>query len=272
MADEKYLKKIFKIRIGKKLDLSNPKTFNEKLQWLKLYDRKPEYTAMVDKIEAKKIAAEKIGYEHIIPTLGVFDKFDDIDFDGLPNSFVIKCSHDSGGLFIVKDKNTFDKNAAKRKIEKCLKHNYFYGSREWPYKNVKPRILVEEYVEHEKDLPDYKFFCFDGKVKILFVATGRFTDKRFDYFDENYNVIDMVRGAPVSDVPPPRPENFEKMKALAEKLSEGIPFIRIDLYDIKTNILFGEFTFYPGSGLVKITPARWDEKLGEYLTLPKGEK
>ena len=172
ISDEKYLKLTFKDKMGYPLNLKEPKTFCEKLQWLKLYNRKPEYSDMVDKYEAKKYVAERIGDEYIIPTLGVWDKFEDIDFDNLPNQFVLKCTHDSGGLAICRDKSNFDKEYARKKIKKCLKHNYYWSSREWPYKNIKPRIIAEKYMEDSvtKELRDYKFFCFNGKMKFMFIA------------------------------------------------------------------------------------------------------
>ena len=272
MSDEKYLKKLFRIKMGKKPDLVSPKTYSEKLQWLKLHDRKPEYSLLVDKAEVKKLVAEKIGEEHIIPTLGVYEKWDDIDFDKLPKSFVIKCTHDSGGLVIVKDKSAFDKKSAEKKIKKSLKRNFYYASREWPYKNVIPRIIVEKYLDGGKDLPDYKFFCFDGKVKALFVATGRPYDTRFDFYDENYNFLPFTNGHPNSDVKLEKPENFEKMKEIAEILSKGYPHVRIDLYDLNGKIYFGEYTFYHWSGLTPFCPEEWDYKFGDMIKLPDGEK
>ena len=274
MSDEKYLKKLYKIRMGKKLDLTNPQTFNEKLQWLKIHDRKPEYTSLVDKAEVKKIVAEKIGEEYIIPTLGVYEKWEEIDFDTLPESFVIKCTHDSGGVVVVKDKRRFNKKAAEKKIKKCLKHNYYYGSREWPYKNVEPRIIIEEYIAGENgQLPcDYKFYCFNGKVRAVLVASGRDTSARYDYFDENFNRLPFTRGKPNSEIPPAKPEGFTLMVELAEKLSEGFMHIRIDFYNVGKVIKFGEYTFYPATGMVKFEPEEWDYKLGEFLRLNKGAK
>ena len=176
MNDEKYLCIVYKIRTGKTLNLENPKTFNEKLQWLKLYDRKIEYTTMVDKYAVKQYVADKIGENHIIPTLGVWDKFEDIDFDKLPNNFVLKCTHDSGGLVICRDKSKLDMNAAKKKLNKSLKRNYFYAGREWPYKDVKPRIIAEKYLEEKgKTVPeDYKVYCINGKPIYIVVFHNRF--------------------------------------------------------------------------------------------------
>lgn len=273
LDDETYLKKVYKLQMGKDLNLENPQTFNEKLQWLKLYDRKPEYTQMVDKYEAKKYVANKIGEEYIIKTLGVWDKFDDIDFSVLPNQFVLKTTHDSGGVIICKDKSTFDINKAKEKLEKSLKRKYYYVWREWPYKNVKPRIIAEEYMVDESgyELKDYKFFCFDGKVKALFVAKDRTKvdeETKFDFFDENFNHLPFTNGHPNSAPPYIKPQNFEKMKELAGILSKEIPHLRVDFYNINGKIYFGELTFTHWSGMVAFEPEEWDYKLGSWINLP----
>lgn len=274
MSDEKYLKMAFKDRMGYPLDLKDPKTFNEKLQWLKLYNRRPEYTTMVDKYEVKKYVAERIGEEYIIPTLGVWDKFDDIDFDALPNQFVLKCTHDSGGLVIVRDKSKLDKKAAREKIEKSLKRNYYWSSREWPYKNVKPRIIAEQYMEDSvtQELRDYKFFCFGGEMKVMFIASERYndtTETRFDFFDRDFRHLDFRNGHPNADVPPAKPEKFEEMCVLAEKLSQSIPLLRVDFYEVDGKIYFGELTFSHWGGMMPFEPAEWDRKLGDWITLPE---
>lgn len=273
LSDKKYLEMRYKLRFGKKLDLENPLTYNEKLQWLKLYDRNPEYTKMVDKYEVKKYVADKIGEEYIIPTLGVWDKFEDIDFDKLPDQFVLKCTHDSGGIVICKDKSNLNKEKAKKKIEKGLKRNYYWSSREWPYKDVKPRIIAEKYMVDESgyELKDYKFFCFDGKVKVLFIATDRAVEgeeTKFDFFDENFVHLPIKNGHENADKELACPEGFEKMKELAEKLSQGIPQLRVDFYNINGQIYFGETTFFHWSGMVPFEPEEWDYKFGEYIKLP----
>ena len=273
LSDEKLLKKLFKARMGKELDLENPKTFNEKTQWLKLYDRRPEYTQMVDKYEAKKYVSDRIGEEYIIPLLGVWDKFDEIDFDKLPKQFVLKCTHDSGGLVIVRDKDKLDKKAAKAKIEKCLKKNYYYYCREWPYKNVKPRIIAEAYMEdaETKELRDYKFFCFNGVAKALFVATERQNkneETKFDFFDMEYNHLPIKNGHPNAAVPPKKPKTFDEMKTLAEKLSVGVPSLRVDFYEVNGKCYFGELTLSHFNGMTPFEPEEWDYKFGEWITLP----
>ena len=272
MDDETYLKIAYKSKMGKKLILENPKTYNEKLQWLKLFDRKPEYTAMVDKFEAKKIVAKMIGDDYIIPTLGVWDSFDDIDFSSLPNQFVLKCTHDSGGIIVVKDKYKLDKQKARKQITKCLQHNFFWGQREWPYKNVKPRVIAETYMEDEVkgELPDYKFFAFDGEVKALYIATerGSSEETKFDFFDTDFNHLPFLNGHPNADVIPEKPTQFELMKELAAKLSIGFPQIRIDLYEVNGKVYFGEFTFFHMSGFKPFEPEEWDFRFGEWIKLP----
>lgn len=276
IPDDIYLKKEFKVRMGKELNLKNPKTFNEKLQWLKLYDRNPEYTMMVDKYAAKQYVANKIGEEYIIPTLGVWTKFDDIDFDKLPNQFVLKCTHDSGGLVICKDKSTLDITAAKRKIEHCLKRKYYYIHREWPYKNVPPRIIAEKYMTDNvntstnETLKDYKFYCFDGKVRFLMINSDRNSkmSTKADYFDRDFNWLDFTWGYEHANVRPVKPDCFDEMISISEKLSKGLPHVRVDLYECNGQIYFGELTFYDGSGFDKIEPIEWDYKIGKMLKLP----
>jgi len=272
MNDKTYLRLFYRGTMGKKLNLKDPKTFNEKLQWLKLYDRKPEYSKMVDKYEAKLYVADKIGEEYIVPNFGVWDNFDDIDFDKLPDQFVLKCTHDCGGLVICKDKSKLDINGAREKINKCLKREYFWGSREWPYKAVKPRIIAEAYMEDEKtaELRDYKFFSFDGEAKVMFIASDRQTEgteTKFDFFDMEYNHLPFTNGHPNADILPEKPETFDKMRELAGKLSEGIPQVRVDFYEVNGHIYFGELTFSHWGGIVPFDPEEWDYKMGDMIKL-----
>lgn len=274
IPDALYLKLRYYARFHQKLNLKNPRTFSEKIQWLKLYDRRPEYSMMVDKHEVKKYVADAIGKEYIIPTINVWDSFDQIDFDSLPNQFVLKCTHDSGGLVICTDKATFDIAAAKKKIESSMKAKYYYHGREWSYKAVKPRIIAEEYMEDTttKDLRDYKFFAFDGDVKMLFIATERQeknSETKFDFFDADFNHLDFRNGHPNADIPPAKPQNFELMKELASKLSKGIPHVRVDFYEVNGKVYFGELTFCHWSGLMPFEPHEWDEKMGEWIKLPQ---
>lgn len=257
--------------IGRWPNLTNPKTFNEKLQWLKLHDRNPLYTKLVDKYEVKKIVAEQIGNEYIIPTLGVWDKFDDIDFEKLPNQFVLKCTHDSGGLIVVKDKSKLDVEAAKKKINKCMKMNYYWTFREWPYKNVKPRIIAETYMEDESgyELKDYKVFCFNGVPKALFIATDRgFHKTKFDFFDADLNHLPMKQYYPNNpNIKIPDPAGINKMFELARVLTKNFKHCRADFYDINGKIYFGELTFSHFSGMQAMEPTDWDEKFGSWLNL-----
>lgn len=273
LSDKTFIKIEYRNRMRKKLNLKNPQTFNEKLQWLKIYDRKPIYTTMVDKYEVKNYVADKIGDEYIIPTLGVWDSFDEIDFDSLPDQFVLKCTHDSGGLVICKDKSKLNKEKAKKKIELSLNRNYYYHGREWAYKDVKPRVIAEKYMEdkNSKDLKDYKFFCFDGKVKAMFIATDRFTqgvETKFDFYDTNFEHLPFTNGHPNAECVIEKPKHFEKMKELAEILSKDIPQIRVDFYEIDDEVYFGELTFFHWSGMVPFVPEKWDYVFGEWIELP----
>lgn len=272
VPDEWYIKMCYRASFGKWPNLNRPVTFNEKINWLKLHERKPIYTKMVDKYEAKKYVAEIIGDEYIIPTLGVWDHFDDIDFEKLPNQFVLKCTHDSGGVVICQDKNTFDKLAARKIIEKSLKKEFYYVAREWPYKNVKPRIIAEQYMEDTstKELRDYKIFTFNGIAKVLFVVTSRHIEGeevRFDFFDTNLKHLPFTHGRPCARKCPTIPSGFCEMKLLAEKLSKNIPHLRVDFYEVNGKVYFGELTFSDGGGFVPFKPEKWDNIFGEWLEL-----
>lgn len=274
LPDRAFLELKFYTRMGQRLNLEDPKTFSEKLQWLKLHDRRPEYTTMVDKSLVKDYVAERIGSDYVIPTLGVWDRFEDINLDLLPDQFVLKCTHDSGGLVICRNKAQFDWEAAREKINQCLKTNYYYHCREWPYKNVKPRILAERYMEDEAqgELRDYKFFCFHGEPKLLFIATDRQTageETKFDFFDMDFQHLDLRNGHPNAAVPPEKPVNFEKMKELAAVLSKNIPHLRVDFYEVNGKVYFGELTFSHWSGMVPFDPPEWDRIMGDWIILPE---
>lgn len=272
LSDKKYIELRYFSLFLKELNLDNPKSFNEKLQWLKLYDRNSEYTKMVDKYEVKKYVSNIIGEEYIIPTIGIYNSFDEIDFKKLPNKFVIKCTHDSGGLVVCKDKNKLDKNNAKKKIEKSLKTNYYYCGREWPYKNVKPRIIIEKYMctKEQKELIDYKFFCFNGNPKIILVCSERFSSNNMceTWFDDKWNFLDIIESSHRVDKTIKKPINLSKMMEFSKKLSKDIPFVRVDFYEINGKTYFGELTFFPASGFERFEPKEWDYKLGEMLKLP----
>lgn len=271
VPDKLYLRWLFRLRMGSKLHLKNPQTFSEKLQWLKLYDRKPEYTQMVDKYEAKKYVASIIGEEYIIPTLGVWDSFDEIDFDTLPDQFVLKTTHDSGGLVICRNKSNLDIEASRRKINKSLKHNYYLAnSREWPYKNVKPRIIAEQYmVDKNGELNDYKFFCFSGVPKVMMIATERqsATGVCFDYFDMEFNHLPFEQGGPNSSKQLTKPTTMDAMVNIATQLSANIPHVRVDLYNVDEKIFFGELTFFDCSGMAEFTPREWNYTFGSWIDL-----
>lgn len=274
VPDKLALKIQYKNVFNKKLDLKNPQTFNEKLQWLKLYDRRPEYTTMVDKYAAKKWVADRIGEEYIIPTLGIWDSFDEIDFDALPDQFVLKCTHSSGDIVICRDKASFDKAAAKAKMMCFLNKDFYLIAREWPYKNVRRRIMAEQYMEDSetRELRDYKIFTFNGVAKILFVASDRLTpgeETKFDFFNTEYRHLDIVNGHPNSEVLPKRPKHLKEMIQLAEKLGGGIPQVRVDFYEINGRIYFGEMTFFHWSGFKAFEPDEWDKTLGDWTALPK---
>ena len=272
--DELYLKLLFLFEMHYWPDLKHPKTFNEKLQWLKLHNRKPEFTTMVDKYAVKKYVADRIGQQYIIPTLGVWDSFDQIDFDSLPNQFVLKTTHGGGGLAVVicKDKQTFDKRRAKRILEKSLHSDIYMKYREWPYKDVPKRIIAEKYMVDESgtELKDYKFFCFNGEPKYMLLVSGRQAGKkRFDYFDLNWNHLPVHDvGCPGAERLPAKPDNFEEMIFIAKKLSKGMTHVRVDFYNINCKIFFGELTFFHWSGFVSYDPHQYDELFGSYIHLP----
>ena len=274
LSDRAYIKLFYFAHMGKKLNIDSPQTFNEKLQWLKLHDRKPIYTTMVDKYAAKKYVAGIIGDEYIIPTFGVWDRFDDIDFDSLPEKFVLKCTHDSGGLVICRDKSKLDLVGAKKKIQKSLKRNYYLTGREWPYKDVKPRILAEKYIENLNGLIDYKFYCFDGKPEFLYISQGLedHSTARISFLTLDWQFATFQRGdyRPFEELPK-KPVCFEKMIEIAKMLSNGHAFLRVDLYEIDGHVFFSELTFSPCSGCMEFKPEEWDRKTGELLHLPEKE-
>lgn len=271
MDDEKYLKMRFRNRMGYEPDLNNPRTFNEKLQWLKLYDRKPLYTTMVDKVAVKKYVSDIIGADHIVPTIGVWDRFEDIDFNELPNKFVLKCTHDSGSIVICKDKSKFDVEYARKRLSIPLKYSYFWPDREWPYKNVPRRIICEEYIESENEVLDvYKIFNFMGEPRLIqMIQDDKTEHETIDYFDTNWNLLDLRQNFPNSEVHRQKPECLDKMLDYARLLSKDIPSVRTDFYIAYDRILFSEFTFFSDSGCERFYPDEWDLKLGNYIILPQ---
>jgi len=268
LPDRAYISLQFRCRMGRWPDLRNPATFNEKIQWFKLHDRNPLYPTIVDKAAVKEWAAARIGSEYIIPTLALWDKPEEIDLSVLPERFVLKCIHDSGSAVLCTDKAAFDLEAARRRLGERLGLDYGRRFREWPYSAVPRRIIAEEFVEG--DLRDYKFFCFGGKPELLFVATDRNTPGKetcFDFFDAEYNHIPVRNGHPNAATLPEKPEGFETMKALAAKLSEGFPFVRVDFYQAPGRVLFGEMTLYHWSGLRPFDPESYDRTFGEMIKI-----
>lgn len=273
MDDERYLKLFFRGVTGKKLNLKNPQTFNEKLQWLKLYNRKPVYTVMVDKYLVKKYVADIIGEEYIIPTIGVWDNPDDIDFDSLPDKFVLKCNHNSGyGMCICKDKSKLDIQKVREDLKEGLKQQYFYHGREWPYKDVPPRIIAEKFMQ-DRNYPTlnvFKIFNFGGVPKIIqTIQNDKTKDETIDYFDTDWNRLDLRQNFPNSKSPLPKPETLSFMLELAKKLSEANKaFLRTDFYEINGKVYFSEFTFFSDCGFAEFYPEHWDALLGSWIKLP----
>ena len=274
IPDRLYLRIKYLCCMGKWLHLNNPRTFNEKLQWLKQYGRRPIDTVLSDKYAVKEYISRTIGSQYVIPLLGVWDRFEDIDFSSLPNQFVMKCTHNSGGIVVCKDKSSLDIDGARRILTTALGHDFYLRSREKAYKDIPRRIIAEKYMEDSKtkELRDYKFFCFDGEPKILFVASERQKDgeeTKFDFFDMDYNHLPFTNGHPNADIVPEKPEKFEEMKLLAAKLSAGIPHVRVDLYEVDGHVYFGEMTYSHWGGTTPFEPEEWDYKLGSWITLPK---
>lgn len=270
-----YLEMVWHRKLGGWFSYKHPKTFNEKIQYLKLHDHNPQYHDLVDKFEVKNVVSKLIGKEYVIPTLGLWEHVNDIAFDELPRKFVLKCTHDSGSSIIVDKNNTLDIQELKSKLSKSLKKNYYLYSREWAYRHVTPRIIAEPYLneldtdETNEDLFDYKFMCFNGKVKCSFVCTERQSEDglKVTFFDREWNRMPFERHYHASAQEIPRPDCYDEMIAIAEKLSEDIPFVRIDLYEIGGKIYFGEYTFYPGGGLEEFSDNKWDRLLGDWLVI-----
>ena len=273
IPDKIYLKILYRIKTGRKLHIDNPQTYSEKVNWLKIYDRNPLYTRLVDKYEVRSYVSNLIGEKYLFPLLGVWDSFEEIDFSKMPNRFVLKCTHDFGSVVIVNDKSLFDVEAAKDTINNELKYNFFYRGREWAYKNVKPRIIAEKNMQIGNErLIDYKYFCFNGKVKFMFIAQGRGQDLRFDFFDRDYNHLPVTNGVPNADSIPPKPEKFEEMVELAEQLAKDINNVRVDLYNIGDDIYFSEMTFYHNGGMVAFDPYDMDVELGKNFIMDNNEE
>lgn len=277
MPDREYLEKLYDAVLGSKPDLDNPTLFNEKMNWLKMHDRKPIYTVMSDKNLAKSFIAEKLGEEYVIPTYGVWDDPDKIDFDSLPEQFVLKCNHNSGeGMYICRNKAEMNVKKVKRGLRKALKENYYFKSREWQYKDIPRKIIAEKLmqdeVQNEKTgLYDYKFFCFNGKPEFLYVSSGgKGHAIRVSFVDTDWKQMPVMRSdhKPLEKLPP-KPDRFDEMLEIAAEMSKGIPFLRVDLYEIGGRIYFSEFTFRNCGGFTPLKPDEWNKKFGDMLKLPE---
>ena len=282
LDDRAYIEKIYRAKMGHPVDLENPQLFSEKLQWLKLNDRNPLYTQLVDKYRVREYIAEKIGEEYLIPLLGVWDDPDEIDFDALPDQFVLKCNHNSGtGMCICRDKSTLNYDKVRNELRKGLKENFYYRHREWPYLNVPRKIVAEKLLRsanasmQDKGLDDYRFYCFHGKPKLVYAyqsGTLEFGNKpgiaSCDIFSPNWEHMPFRQKSPNAPSEPLPPKNFNKMLEISECLANGLTFLRVDFYEIDGQLYIGELTLYPGGGLAPFHPAQWDEKIGTWLKLP----
>ncbi len=272
ISDESFVKLFYFTYIGKKLDLSNPEGFNEKLQWLKLYDRKDEYSDLTDKLKVRKYVADKIGEEHLVPLLGIWDSAGQIEIDKLPDKFVLKCNHDSASVVICTDKEKFNLEKAQKKLRKALRVDYYYVGREYNYHNIVRKIIAEQYLSNESDggLTDYKFFCFDGEPKFIQVDTGRFSDHVRNFYTMDWEYINVSYGKPNSiNAIIPKPEVFSEMVEYAKILSKGFVHVRVDFYCTGNHVYFGEMTFHHGGGAMIISPEYYDKVWGTYCKLPK---
>ena len=270
MPDGEYVKRIYRAVFGKEPDLEDPKTFSEKLQWLKLNHRRAEHTMMADKFAVREYIEKKLGQEYLIPLLGVWDDPEQIDFDALPDQFVLKCNHNSGlGMYICKDKSKMNVKKVKKELKKGMAQDYYLTAREWPYKNIKRKIICEKFMTDGSDEPikDYKFFCFNGEPKIMYVSNDLSSSPTTDFFDMDFNRLDLRMKDPNSDIAPEKPALFEEMKRCARILCQGHPFLRVDMYCVNGRIYFGELTFFHNSGFVKAYPEAWNYTLGEWIDL-----
>lgn len=276
VSDETFLKIKFRQSLGKPLNLAHPQTYNEKIQWLKLHDRDPLYTKLVDKYEVRSFIADRLGSAYSVPLVGgPWNSPEEIDFDALPDQFVLKCTHDSGGLIICRDKSALDRDQIRRKLSTSLARNYFWSKREWPYKDVPPRIIAERYMQDgdTKNLNVYKILNFGGTPRIIqTIQNDKTKAETIDYFDTDWNLLDLRQGFPNSEVPLPRPKTLPDMLRAAAILSAGFPTLRTDFYEINGRVFFSEITFYTDSGLCPFEPPSWDLLLGTWTRLPIDEE
>lgn len=273
LPDKLYLQIMYFKHFRKFINFNNPKNFNEKIQYLKLKYRSNELTEMADKYKVKQYVSKLIGNEYVIPTLGVWSTTEEINFNELPKKFVLKCNNDSGGVVICKDKQALNIEETKKFLNSRLNNNGFWYGREWPYKNIKPCIIAEKYMENngQNELIDYKFFCFNGQPKVVLVCSERFASNNMckTYFDENWNLLNIMEANHRIDKEQKKPQSFEKMKTISQKLAKGMPFVRIDFYEIEGSLYFGEITFFPASGLEKFKPEKWNNIFGDMIDISK---
>lgn len=275
MPDKLYIQMMYQVKLGRRCNLKAPLTFNEKLNWLKLYDRRDKYTRMADKYEVRAYIKETLGEEYLIPLLGVWSRVEDIDLSGLPDQFVLKCTHDSASVIICKDKQSLDWEKAGQKLKEALATDYYYESREWPYKNIKPRIIAEQYMVDESgtELKDYKIYNFNGEPKLIQVDFGRFTHHERNLYSTDWEYIDQEIQYPRNpDVHIERPANLEEMLRLAKVISKGIPSVRTDFYSINGKTYFGEITFYQEGGFAEFKSLAYEKELGALIKLPEKQK
>ena len=273
LPDKLYLQLMYFKHFRKFINFNNPKNFNEKIQYLKLKYRSNELTEMADKYKVKQYVSKLIGNEYVIPTLGVWSTTEEINFNELPKKFVLKCNNDSGGVVICKDKQALNIEETKKFLNSRLNNNGFWYGREWPYKNIKPCIIAEKYMENngQNELIDYKFFCFNGQPKVVLVCSERFASNNMckTYFDENWNLLNIMEANHRIDKEQKKPQSFEKMKIISQKLAKDMPFVRIDFYEIEGKLYFGEITFFPASGLEKFKPEKWNNIFGDMIDISK---
>lgn len=280
MPDKWYIELLWEKEFGTPLNLKHPQTYCEKMNWIKLYDRNPKYTIMADKYLVKQFVADKIGSKYIIPTLAVYESADEIDLEKLPNKFVLKCNHDSGSTIVCTDKSTFDLQKAKEKLKNAMSVQYFYLSREWPYKNIPHRIIAEQYIAPElrydnkggvikdsEDLWTYKFICTNGIPRIMYV-TVKNDDIWENYYDMDYKELDISSTYRHSHIPIPKPECWEELKQIAASLTKEVPHVRCDFYVIRGKIYFSEYTFFNWGGWMQLKPDKWNKIIGAWIELP----
>lgn len=274
LPDKTFLRIHYFATTGRMIHFKNPKGYNEKLQWIKIYDRHPEHSRLVDKLTVREHIKEVWGEEHLFPLLGYWKSFEEIDFSSLPNQFVLKCNHDSGSTKVIRDKSALtqkDMEQLRKHFRRRLDRDFFYAGREYPYKDLPRYIMAEQLMinadEPHKSIEDYKFYCFNGEPKLMFVVTDRYTDCRIDFFDMDFRHLEIMQSHPNAEKVIKKPEMFEEMIDIAARLSRGIRQVRIDLYELNGKLYFGEYTFFDGGGFQLFHPEEWEQRLGDWIDL-----